>query len=257
MLSRIARCALLAVVVCVGGTVPVHAAPSEPIKLQYLEGDYAGATTIWSEDGKRILGYIAYRQHRDGDRLHLERVAHFRDGSSDEDTAEVRVGPRLEAISGRSIIRDTRGKPLVDLKVDVAKKRVTGFYVDDGKRETVDDEVDIGPGTYWGPMYMLVVKNFAANAVDGKVVVQSILPTPKPRVIDMEFQRDGTATVRRTGGSIKTERYTLLPTVNFLIDPILQRLVPKTEFFVEAGDPPSLARFAGPRNYAGQLMRLE
>ncbi len=254
MLRRLSAVCLFAVAVAAS---PAAAAPTEPIKLQYLEGDYAGATTIWSEDGKKILGYISYSQHRDGDRLHIERVAHFRDGSSDEDTADVRVGARLEAIGGRSIIRDAKGKPVVDLKIDVAGKKVTGFYVEDGKREAVDEEVDIGPGTYWGPMYALVVKNFAANAVDGKVVVQSVLPTPKPRVIDMEFKRDGGETLRRTGGSVKAERITLLPTVNFLIDPILQRLVPKTEFFIDSGTPPALARFAGPRNYANQLMRLE
>jgi hypothetical protein len=251
------RLICFALLLCAGFSAPAHAAPTEPIKLQYLEGDYAGSTTIWSEDGKRVQGYIAYSQHREGDLLKIERVARFRDGSSDEDTVEARVGARLEAIGGRSIIRDARGKPVVDLSVNVAKKRVTGFYIEDGKREAVDEEVDIGPGTYWGPLYQLVVKNFAANATDGKVVVQSILPTPKPRVIDMEFARDGAATVSRTGGSTKTERITLLPTVNFLIDPILQRLVPKTEFFVAAGDPPSLARFSGPRNYAGQMMRLE
>lgn len=236
---------------------PAGGATTDPIKLTYLEGDYAGSTTIWSEDGKRILGFITYRQHRHGNRLHIERVARFRDGSSDEDTADVEVGERLRALGGRSIIRDTHGKTTVDLRIDVAARHVTGSYLDDGKREVVDEEVDIGPGTYWGPMYQLVIKNFAANAADGKVVVQSILPTPKPRIIDMEFARDGGATVSRPGGAVNADRITLLPTVNFLIDPILQRLVPKTEFLVAPGEPPALARFTGPRNYAGQMMRLE
>jgi hypothetical protein len=230
---------------------------SQPIALKYLEGDYAGATTIWTEDGKRIIGFISYSQHRQGDHLKIERAAHFRDGSSDEDTAEVQVGDQLRAIGGRSIIRDTKGKPTMDLRIDVEKRHISGFYLDDGKREEVNEDVDIGPATYWGPLYMLVVKNFAANAADGKVVVQSVVSTPKPRIIDMEFQRGGNATVVRTGGSIKTDRITLLPTVNFLIDPILQRLVPKTEFLVAPGEPPSLARFDGPRNYAGQMIRLE
>ena len=237
--------------------LPARAVESQPIALTYLEGDYAGTTTIWSEDGKRIVGFIAYSQHRKGDRLHIQRVAHFRDGSSDEDTAEVQVGDHLRAVGGRSIIRDTKGKPIVDLRIDVAARHLSGFYLDEGKRQEVNEDVEIGPATYWGPMYNLVVKNFAANAADGKVVVQSVVTTPKPRIIDMEFQRDGNATVQRTGGSIKADRITLLPTVNFLIDPILQRLVPKTEFLVAPGEPPSLARFDGPRNYAGQMIRLE
>ncbi|MEO8603901.1 MAG: hypothetical protein ABI629_15105 [bacterium] len=249
---------LFATLALMCGAVTARAAdPTPPIKLAYVEGDFAGATTIWSEDGKHVMGYIAYRQHLTGDRLHIERVAHFRDGSSDADEAEVKVGAHLESISGRSIIRDTRNKPTVDLKIDVPGKRVTGFYIDDGKRETVDEEVDIGPGTYWGPLFNIVLKNFAANATGDTLVFQSILPTPKPRVIDMELKRDGTAKLSRTGGRIDTTRYTLLPTINFIIDPILQHFVPTTEFFLDSGTPPSLARFAGPRNYAGQLMRLE
>ena len=234
------------------------ATPTPPITLAYVEGDLAGTTTIWSEDGKRVLGVIEYRQHLTGDRLHITRAAKFRDGSSDEDEADVRVGTHLESVRGRSIIRDRRGQPVVDVKIDVAGKRLTGFYLDDGKGNAVDEEVEIGPGTYWGPLFNLVLKNFAANASGDKIVFQTVAPTPKPRVIDMELTRVGPATVARiAGGKVATTRFTLLPTVNVLIDPILQRLVPKTEFFLDAGTPPMLVRFAGPRNYAGQRMRLE
>lgn len=41
---------------------------SAPITLRDDEGDYAG-TTIGSEDGRRVLGFIAYRQQRAGDIL--------------------------------------------------------------------------------------------------------------------------------------------------------------------------------------------
>jgi hypothetical protein len=236
-----------------------HAAsPTPPIRLAYLEGDVAGTQTIWSDDGKRVLGIITYRQHLAKGTLHIARVARFRDGSSDEDEVDVRAGDHLEAVRGRSLIRDTRGRPVVDLAIDVAGKRVKGFYVDDGKRTTVDEEVDIGPGTYWGPLINLVLKNFAANAKDDTVVFQTVAPTPKPRVLDMEVKRVGPATVTRiAGGKVATTRYTLLPTVNFLIDPILQRFVPKTEFFMDGAEPPMMVKFAGPRNYAGQPMRLE
>lgn len=256
---RAQRCWRTLAALCwlLGAATVAVADPTPPIKLQYVEGDLAGATTIWSEDGKRITGFIEYRQHLQGDRLHITRTAHFRDGSSDEDEADVRVGSHLESIAGRSIIRNTRGKAIVDLKIDVTGRRITGFYVDDGKREDVDEEPDIGPGTYWGPMFNIVLKNFAACSTGDSLIFQSILPTPSPRVVDMELTRAGTATVRRTGGSIPVTRYTLVPTVNFLVDPILQRFVPKTEFFMDSGTPPALVRFAGPRNYAGQKMRLE
>jgi hypothetical protein len=235
-----------------GAANALAASPTPPIKLAYMEGDAAGTTTIWSEDGKRVTGMIEYRQQRHGSRLHITRKALFRDGSSDEDEADVRVGDHLESIGGRSIIRDTRGRATVDLKIDVAGRHLTGFYFDEGKRVAIDEAPDIGPGTYWGPLFNLVLKNFDANAVDDKMVFQTVAPTPKPRIIDMELARTGPATLTRIGGSASVTRFTLLPTINFLIDPILQRVVPKTEFFLEAGKPPMMVRFAGPRNYAGQ-----
>jgi len=250
---------LAALAVCVlGASGALAASPTPPIKLAYVEGDLAGTQTIWSEDGKRVLGIIEYRQHLTKDRMHIVRLARFRDGSSDEDEVDVRVGDRLESIGGRSILRDTRGRPTVDLAIDVAGKRVKGFYLDDGKRVTVDEEADVGPGTYWGPLINLVLKNFDANADGDTLVFQTVAPTPKPRVIDMELKRVGPATVARiAGGKVATTRVTMLPTVNFLIDPILQRFVPKTEFFMDGAKPPMMVKFAGPRNYAGQSMRLE
>lgn len=247
----------LAGALALGLAVSAAADPTSPIRLAYVEGDYGGMTAIRSEDGERVLGVVAYRQRRMGDVLRIERVAHFADGSSDEDKVDVRVGTHLEAIGGRSLIRDTTGAVRAEMKVDVEGRRLRGFYLDDGERIEVDEEVDIGPGTYWGPLHMLVVKNFAANARDGTLVVQSVAQTPKPRVIDMELTRDGSATVARPGLRIEAERVTLLPTVHFLIDPILQRLVPKTVFLMAPGDPPVLVRFDGPRNYEGQLIRLE
>lgn len=248
---------LVLLAVLVGIAPAARADPTPPIKLAYVEGDIGGTQTIWSEDGKRVIGLIEYRQLRKKDVLLITRTAHFRDGSSDSDEAEVRISDRLESIRGRMVIRDTKGKATLDLKVDVAAKRVTGFYTDDGKRHEVDDEFDIGPGTYWGPLFAIVLKNFAANADGDALVFSTIAPTPKPRALDMRFTRVGAAKLTRTGGAVATTRFTLLPTVNFLIDPILKRFVPETNFYLDDEKPPTIVRFVGPRNYAGQTMRLE
>jgi hypothetical protein len=155
------------------------------------------------------------------------------------------------------VIRDTKGRPTLDFKIDVAGKRVTGFYTDDGKRHEVDDEFDIGPGTYWGPLFAIALRNFEANADGDALVFSTIAATPKPRALDMRFTRAGAVKLTRTGGAVATTRFTLLPTVNFLIDPILKRFVPETNFYVDDGKPPTIVRFVGPRNYAGQTMRLD
>lgn len=229
----------------------------DPIQLAWMEGDMAGMTPILSSDGNKQIGFVEYHQRRRGDRLEAVRVARFADGSSDEDQVEARVGKTLEALRGRSIIRDKRGTPTVDIKIDVEKGRITGFSGVGKDREEYDEKVELPPGTYWGPLIFIVVKNFEQNSSDGKLVFTTVAPTPKPRVIDMELTREGNGVVTRPGGKLDVVRFAMKPTINWLVDPIIQRIAPETRFFVAPGEPPALARYEGPRNYAGQEIRLE
>jgi hypothetical protein len=229
----------------------------DPIQLQWMEGDVAGMTTIWSADGTKVIGFVEYHQHRQGDRLEAIRVARFANGSSDEDQVEARAGTTLEALRGRSIIRDQRGASIVDLTIDVPGGRITGFSGVGKDRETYDEKVELPAGTYWGPLIFIVVKNFDQNATDDRLVFRTVAPTPKPRVIDMELIRDGPTAVTPPGGKLDVVQLSLRPTINWVVDRIVQRIAPSTQFFIQPGTPPALARFEGPRNYTGQEIRLE
>jgi hypothetical protein len=229
---------------------------SEPIRLVWIEGDVAGQTPILPPDGGPPIGVVEYHQHLRGDVLDTTRVSRFADGSSDEDTAVARVGRTLVALRGRSIIRDRRGRAIVDIAIDVPSGRITGFY-DDGTKHDVDLTESLDPSTYWGPLIFLVVKNFDANVEEDRVRFRTIVPTPRPRVLTMELVHDGERPLRRMGAELRLARYLLRPTFGWMVDPIVRRLVPSTEILVEAGAPPSLARYTGPRNYAGQEIRLQ
>lgn len=250
----------LLLVTVIGSLTVAHEASArdagEPIQLAWTEGDLAGLTRILSPEGKTI-GSIEYHQHVRGDVLQAIRVAHFTDGSSDEDQAEARVGKTLEAIRGRSIIRDGHGTPVLDLAINVAGGRITGFSGVGKARATYDEQVTLPAGTYWGPLVAIVVRNFDTNASEDRLVFRTVVATPKPRVLDMELVRDGETSLSRPGSRLHVVRLALRPTINFIVDPLLQRLAPKTEFFVLPGTPPALARFAGPRNYAGQEIIIE
>jgi hypothetical protein len=228
----------------------------DPIRMVYAEGDVAGLTTIHAPDGA-VLGYVDFTQTRRGDVIRAVRIARFRDGSSDEDQAEAQVGRTLRAIRGRTIIRDAKGRATVDITIDVRGGRITGFSGLGKDRETYDEHVELPDGTYWGPLIFMVIKNFEQNAEDGKVVFRTVVPTPKPRVLSMEVERGDAERLDRPGGRIGVVRFTLRPTINPLIDPIVQHFAPATDFFIVPEKPPALARFAGPRNYAGQAIVLE
>lgn len=256
---RAARLAgLLLVAACLFGGAPAGATePGEPVRLEYLEGDVAGMSPILGEGGAPVIGFVEYRQHRRGDLLEIDRVSRFADGSSDEDHIVVQVGETLRTLRGRSILRNTKGTPTVDLLIDVEADRITGFSGLGEEREEYDESVELPPGTYWGPLLNLVLKNFDANATDGRLVFHTVVATPKPRVFDMEFVRKEATVVRRAGSSIDGVRFSLSPAFNFLIDPILRMFTPETDFVLHPGDPPALVRFEGPRNYMGQKIRID
>jgi len=212
---------------------------------------------ILSPDGRTTIGFIEYRQRRRGDVLETVRIARFADGSSDEDHADARVGATLEALRGRSIIRDTQGRTTVDLNIDVTGGRITGYVGLNDERESFDQHVALPSGTYWGALIFIVLKNFDQNATDDRLVFHTVVPTPQPRSIDLEFVRHGPTTLEQPGNVLEVTRFTLRPTINWLIDPIIQRIAPSTEFLVLPSTPPAMARFLGPVNYTGQEMLLE
>ncbi len=231
-------------------------APGDAIRLVWREGDVAGHTAILAPGDAATIGIVEYHQRIDGDVLEATRVSRFADGSADEDVATARIDGVLEAIGGRSIVRAPDGRAVVDVRIDVPRGRLTGFFEDAGGRHDVDETVALPPGTYWGPLVFLVVKNFAANAADGRVRFRTVVPTPRPRVLTMELVRQGARRLTRMGTAVDVEEYRLRPTLGWLVDPIVQRLVPTTTFLVEPTRPPSLAEYAGPRNYTGQEIRL-
>ena len=230
----------------------------DPIRVVWAEGDVAGLSSIYATGGGDPVGFVEYHQTRREDRLTTVRVAHFRDGSSDEDSAEARlVGGRLEAVSGRSIIRDVQGEETVDLRIDVDNGRIAASWGKGSDRQTMDEQVALPKGTYWGPLVFLVLKNFASNAEDGRLVFRTVAPTPKPVVLDLEIVREGAAVLDRTAVHLDSETFRLGPTIHWTIDPLLRVFAPHATFWILPGDPPALARFTGPRNYAREEIVIQ
>jgi len=185
------------------------------------------------------------------------RVAHFRDGSSDEDSAEARVEGTLEALAGRTIIREADGVPAVDVTIDVAGSRIAASWGRGARRRTLEERVALPKGTYWGPLIFIVLKNFDANAEDGRLVFRTVAPTPRPRVFDMELAGGPPAALQRAGARLATRRFQLGPTIHWTVDPILRLVLPSATFWMLPGEPPALARFAGPRNYAREEIVIQ
>jgi hypothetical protein len=229
----------------------------EPIVLHFAEGDVSGLQTVWDDAGARAIGTVEYRQRREGDLLTTLRISRFADGSSDEDLAVASVvDGRLEALHGHQIQRDPAGHPFLEVSIDVVGDRVRGSWGPADDRRHVDQAVELPAGTYWGPLVFIVLKNFATNAEEGRVVFRTVAPTPRPRVFDLELVHGGADALDRPGQTLLAERYRLRPTLHWLIDPLIALLVPDTSFWTFPGEPPGLALFQGPRNYQRERIVL-
>ena len=102
-----------------------------------------------------------------------------------------------------------------------------------------------------------MLKNFDANAEDGRLVFRTVAPTPRPRVFDMELAGGPPAALQRAGARLATRRFQLGPTIHWTVDPILRLVLPSATFWMLPGEPPALARFAGPRNYAREEIVIQ
>jgi hypothetical protein len=246
---------LLFLVLAAGGARA--ATPSAPIRLTFDEGDVSGFTDISDPETGRSLGLVEYTQRRREDLLSVLRVARFHDGSSDEDFAEARVGESLEAIRGRSVIRDPDGTPVAEVHIDVAGGRIHGSWGRGDERAQLDEPIALPSRTYWGPLIFLVLKDFAANAEGGRVAFRTVALTPRPRVFDLEIVRGDETHLERAGIRLPVVRYSLAPTIHWLLDPVIHRFLPDSSFWMRPGQPPFLVRFEGPRNYARQPVRIQ
>jgi hypothetical protein len=121
----------------------------------------------------------------------------------------------------------------------------------------VTTETALPPATYWGSLVFLALKNFAPNAEDGRLVFRTIVPTPDPRVFDLALTDAGATTVDRAGVTLEARRFLLAPSLHWIVDPLIRKVVPEATFFVLPGDPPAVVRFTGPRNYDRQPIRIQ
>jgi len=102
-----------------------------------------------------------------------------------------------------------------------------------------------------------VLKNFDANAEDGRLVFRTVAPTPRPRALDLELARGPSTVLERTGARLATRRFELGPTIHWTVDPLLRLVLPHATFWMLPGEPPALARFTGPRNYAREAIVIQ
>src|SRR2546428_87351 len=101
------------------------------------------------------------------------------------------------------------------LLLPAAGGRIAASWGRGARRRALEERVALPKGTYWGPLIFIVLKNFDANAEDGRLVFRTVAPTPRPRVFDMELAGGPPAALQRVGTRLATRRFQLGPTLHW------------------------------------------
>ena len=231
-----------ACVVVLLATPVVARSPGDPVRLTWMEGDIAGMSTIYDPTGDTPIGSVEYHQRRRGDTLSTVSKRYSQEIQTPENGYGLDWLTRQRA---NRLIGITNG---VDCEVwdPQTDAEIPAHY---------STNFQTAAGTF--TLVFLVLKNFDANAEDGRVVFRTVAPIPRPMVINMELRRVQKAAVDRLGTHFDTVQYELRPTIHWSVDPIVHMVAPTARFWLVGGEPPALARFSGPRNFGRQGIVLQ
>jgi len=207
------------------------------------EGDAQAITSVADVASGAVIADGRYAQQVDGGVLHIEARYDFPGGRTIVERASVRLAPRLAQESWDWTERNA-GALVRQYEVDFRTGNAVATRAGEHKRWK--EHLDIHPGrTFAGIAFVTAIK--ALREVlepGGKVGLEAVAFTPKPRVAGVEVIREKPEQVRMAGRNIAADRYTLHPAI-----PAIARLsvsAPDQHVWLFATGPAAFLRYQGP-----------
>src|SRR5262249_27791811 len=179
--------------------------PSAP-KVKFPEGSLHGFLILRNESGEPIAsGDLT--QKFDGRQVTSHLLLHFRDGSSQEETAVFTQRKTFRLLADHLIQKGPAFKRPMDLLIDRQTGQVTVRTTgDDGKEQLTRDRMQLPPDLANGFISVLL-KNAAAESREGELALSLIVATPRPRLVKLVVSRAGNDSFALGGVSRKAAHY--------------------------------------------------
>lgn len=237
------------------GAEPVAVADTVPAR--YVQGSYHGFLELRADDGHVVaVGDSTSLAH--GDRVTVETVFHFRDGSVDDETAVFTQRRALQLISDHHIQKGPSFPHPADVSIDVPGGSVTVRSVGkDGKDEVTTDHMKL-PTDLSNGIVPQVVENLREE--NAEATVSMVVMTPKPRVVKLVISNRGEDRCSVVGAPRKATHYDIkieLGGVIGVIAPLVGKAPPDIQMWTIGGTTPTFAREIGPLYAEGPLMTIQ
>jgi hypothetical protein len=241
----------------VAGIVAEPVAMADTVPARYVQGSYHGFLELRGEDGHVVaVGDTTSLAH--GDRVTVETVFHFKDGSVDDETAVFTQRRALQLVSDHHVQKGPSFPHPMDMSIDVPSGTVTVRSVGkDGKEEVSTDPMKLPPDLSNG-IVPQVVENLREENTEA--TVSMVVMTPKPRVVKLVISNRGEDKCSVVGAPRKATHYNIkieLGGVMGVVAPLVGKAPPDIQMWTIGGTTPTFAREIGPLYAEGPPMTIQ
>jgi hypothetical protein len=250
--SRVAQlfCAIL---LC---GLPAFAQSDLPI-VRYVQGSIHGFLEMRSPDGHVVAtGDIIQSVH--DDRVTLQTLLKFKDGSTDDETTVFSERRAFQFISDHHIQKGPFFPHPMDVLIDGRSGEVTTHTTDkDGKEQDKTDHLQL-PSDLANGIVPLVIENM--SPASSSKTVSLLVATPKPLLAKLVITKSGEDSYSLAGTPRKATHYEIkiqLTGLAGVVAPIIGKTPPDIQIWTTIGQLPTFIREQGPIYPDSPLMTIQ
>lgn len=232
-------------------------AQADPMPVLHLQGTIHGFVEMRAGDGNIVAsGDIVQVSH--GERVTIETLFHFKDGSIDDETTVFSQRHTFQLITDRHIQKGPSFPHPMDVTIDARSGQVTVRSGDkDGKEEVKTDHVDL-PADLANGMVPLVAENMRSSTPE--TTVSMLIATPKPRVVKLVLTKSGEGDFSVGGSARKAIHYEIKVEIGGVVGvvaPLIGKAPPDIQIWTTGGLAPTFVREQGPLYPEGPVMTIQ
>ena len=235
----------------------LRSAQADPTPVRHVRGTLHGFLELRSESGRVVAsGDLVQVVH--GDRVRLETLFRFKDGSIDDETTVFSQHRTFQLITDHRIQKGPSFPHPMDVLIDSRNGQVTVRSTGkDGKEEVKTDHLSLPPDLANG-MVPVVVENMRSDAQEK--TVSMLVAAPKPRLVKLTISNRGEETCSVAGAARKAIHYEIkieLGGVAGVVAPLIGKAPPNVQLWTIGGEAPTFVRDQGPIYPEGPMMTIQ
>ena len=228
-----------------------------PPLVRYVQGTIHGFLEMRSPDGRVVAnGDIIQSVH--GDRVTLQTLFNFKDGSTDDETTMFSQHHFFQFICDHHVQKGPFFPHPIEVLIDAHTGQVTTRTTGkDGKEDVKTNHLDLPPDLANG-LVPLVIENLGPD--DSSKTVSLLVSTPRPLVAKLIITKSGEDNYSLVDSAREAIHYEIkiqLTGLAGVVAPIICKTPPDIHIWTTAGEVPTVIREQGPIYADSPIMTIQ